>query len=626
FIYTVLTAGIVLCFITLLGHFAVETANVYALSIYIFLVVLLLILQGGACSFVISKKNWEDYVPKDPTGRFNQLKDFVKGNIYICGCVGVVAIVAQALTIILAFILQTLGPDPSRHPENNGGYHPFKVDVNQSFLVPSCSVPNTHPESRLSWSDVNRMATHQYGIEEVNLSSSQVDQRISNGSNNSKRPNGLAQGSSLRPTFLPREKAIPEEEARPIGRRNIAVSYEEYVAMSREIHDVISHAEFMGLDRGRSRPEPKHAMPQREVQNVLGKMSFSTFDVSTKGTTMAWIQKFNTYLSLKPMVEEDAIKFSTLHLEGIAHEWWFHGLVTQGHSEVDAYDEFCQRFIDWFDRVDPEVHFCELAHLSQQGNVEEYVANFKRLSVMIIDASERKLIVLFVEGLMEPLKGLVCAFDPFSIQEVIKKALDLEDGDNIVDEARNNDVMEEEDTKKPEESHGEHLQHLDIVLENLEQQSLYAKKSKCEFGMDEILFLGHVVNARGVHVDQSKIQAIMNWPTPTNITHLKRFFGLCSYYWKFAKGFSQIVAPLTSLMKKDAFIWSKSDHVAFEELKKVMRSCLVLVVPDFYKPFMLTCDVSSKGIGVVSMQNQHHIAFESRKLKDHEKKFSIYDK
>jgi len=72
----------------------------------------------------------------------------------------------------------------------------------------------------------------------------------------------------------------------------------------------------------------------------------------------------------------------------------------------------------------------------------------------------------------------------------------------------------------------------------IEEQSIYAKKSKCEFGMIEILYLGHVVNAHGVQVHKEKIQAILDWPLPKNISHLCGFFGICNYYMRFVKGFS----------------------------------------------------------------------------------------
>ena len=84
----------------------------------------------------------------------------------------------------------------------------------------------------------------------------------------------------------------------------------------------------------------------------------------------------------------------------------------------------------------------------------------------------------------------------------------------------------------------EHLQHLEMVLSTLEKESLYAKESKCEFGMTELLYLGHIISAEGVQVDLEKIRAIVDWPTPTNLTQLKGFLGLCGFYRRFVKRFS----------------------------------------------------------------------------------------
>jgi hypothetical protein len=84
----------------------------------------------------------------------------------------------------------------------------------------------------------------------------------------------------------------------------------------------------------------------------------------------------------------------------------------------------------------------------------------------------------------------------------------------------------------------EHLRHLEEILSIMEDQSLYAKESKCEFGMIWILYLGHVVSAQGVQVHRKNIQAILDWPPPKNISHLCGFFGICSYYRQFVKGFS----------------------------------------------------------------------------------------
>ena len=99
----------------------------------------------------------------------------------------------------------------------------------------------------------------------------------------------------------------------------------------------------------------------------------------------------------------------------------------------------------------------------------------------------------------------------------------------------------------------DHLQHLEMVLGIMKAQSLYAKASKCEFGMTKILYLGHIIGVDGVKVHQEKIQAILDWPPPKNISELRGFFGLCSYYRRFVRGFSQLASPLTDLTKKGAF-------------------------------------------------------------------------
>jgi hypothetical protein len=122
---------------------------------------------------------------------------------------------------------------------------------------------------------------------------------------------------------------------------------------------------------------------------------------------------------------------------------------------------------------------------------------------------------------------------------------------------------------------------VDEIMSIMAEQSLYAKESKCEIGMTEVLYLGHIIGAKGVQVHQEKIQAIINWPTPRTLTELKGFLGICSYYKKFVKGFSQICAPLTDLTKKRAFTWSDEAHVTFEKMKKVMSTCPVLSLPDF---------------------------------------------
>ena len=95
----------------------------------------------------------------------------------------------------------------------------------------------------------------------------------------------------------------------------------------------------------------------------------------------------------------------------------------------------------------------------------------------------------------------------------------------------------------------EHEKHLRIVLEMLREKKLYAKFSKCEFWLDSVSFLGHVVFKDRVMVDPSKIEVVKSWERPTNVTEVRSFVGLASYYRRFVKGFSSVASQMTNLTK-----------------------------------------------------------------------------
>ena len=97
----------------------------------------------------------------------------------------------------------------------------------------------------------------------------------------------------------------------------------------------------------------------------------------------------------------------------------------------------------------------------------------------------------------------------------------------------------------------EHSEHLRIVLQTLREWQLYSKLSKCQFWIDRVTFLGHVILVEGVSVDPQKIEAVVNWKPPKNVLEVRSFLGLAGYYRKFVEGFSKIAAPLTKLTRKD---------------------------------------------------------------------------
>ena len=102
------------------------------------------------------------------------------------------------------------------------------------------------------------------------------------------------------------------------------------------------------------------------------------------------------------MIETDAIKLASFHLDGEAHEWWYHRLVTLGHNTITSYTDFTHMLIERFDRKDPEVHFRELAQLKQTRSADAFISEFQRIAVMVKDILESRLIILFTEALTNP--------------------------------------------------------------------------------------------------------------------------------------------------------------------------------------------------------------------------------
>jgi hypothetical protein len=123
----------------------------------------------------------------------------------------------------------------------------------------------------------------------------------------------------------------------------------------------------------------------------------------------------------------------------------------------------------------------------------------------------------------------------------------------------------------------EYEEHLHVVLQRLLEHQLYAKFSKCEFWIDEVPFLGHVISAEGIAVDCSKVQDVLDWKPPTSVTQVRSFLGLASYYRRFIPNFSKIKKPITELLKKGIkYVWSKDCDDAFQALRKLLTTSLVL--------------------------------------------------
>jgi hypothetical protein len=138
--------------------------------------------------------------------------------------------------------------------------------------------------------------------------------------------------------------------------------------------------------------------------------------------------------------------------------------------------------------------------------------------------------------------------------------------------------------------------------------------------------LGHLVGKDGVKVDSKKNEDIQDWPHPKNLKILRGFMGLKRYYRKFVKNYGKIAAPLTALLKKKSFTWTPATAQSFQTLKTTMCTTSVLALPNLKKTFVLECDASRKGIGVVLMQEDRPLAFTSRKLSKRNLDKPIYEK
>jgi len=173
----------------------------------------------------------------------------------------------------------------------------------------------------------------------------------------------------------------------------------------------------------------------------------------------------------------------------------------------------------------------------------------------------------------------------------------------------------------------DHVKHLRVVFETLQDSKLYGKLTKYYFCKESVMFLGYIISSRGVKVDEEKIEAIQDWPKPAYIADVRSFHGLASFYKQFLKDFSFIVAPMTECLKKrNEFRWSVDAQKAFELIKEKLCTTPVLALPDFAKTFKIECDASGVGIGVVLMQGKRSIAFFNEKLNGARLSYFIYDK
>ena len=178
-----------------------------------------------------------------------------------------------------------------------------------------------------------------------------------------------------------------------------------------------------------------------------------------------------------------------------------------------------------------------------------------------------------------------------------------------------------------------HREHVRKVLTRLREHNLHIKPEKSLFHTDSIEFLGFMVSPAGVAMDPAKTEAIQAWPTPKTLKDVQSFLGFANFYRRFIARFSDIVLPLTRLMRKDTpFAWSTPQNDAFEYLKLAFTKAPILTHFDPNNPIVVETDASDYAVAAIISQispndgDIHPIAFYSRSMNPAELNYEIYDK
>ena len=186
----------------------------------------------------------------------------------------------------------------------------------------------------------------------------------------------------------------------------------------------------------------------------------------------------------------------------------------------------------------------------------------------------------------------------------------------------------------------EHMERLQLVFDRLRATGLKLSPKKCNFLMERVKYVGHIVSKQGIETDPEKTERIQNWPTPKTPEEVRQFLGFCGYYRRFIQNFSQIAKPLTILMPipkekkkgkqaaKQKWVWGAEQEEAFRKLKQLLATPPILGFPNYAMPFELHTDASGLGLGAVLYQMQEGkkrvISYASRGLTKSERNYPAH--
>ena len=181
----------------------------------------------------------------------------------------------------------------------------------------------------------------------------------------------------------------------------------------------------------------------------------------------------------------------------------------------------------------------------------------------------------------------------------------------------------------------EHKQHLCLVLERLHNHGIFINPAKCVWGAAQLDFLGHHVNAQGIHPLEDKVQVIRDFPQPTSQRKLREFLGLVNFYRRFLPDCARVLQPLTQLLSNcksstKSIAWGDDAAMAFSTIKEMLAQATLLAHPKPEAPTNIMTDASDTAVGAVLQQHingeWHPIAYFSKKLKPAESRYSAFDR
>ena len=175
----------------------------------------------------------------------------------------------------------------------------------------------------------------------------------------------------------------------------------------------------------------------------------------------------------------------------------------------------------------------------------------------------------------------------------------------------------------------QHLIHLQAVIKRISAAGLKLKPSKCRFVRSEVEYLGHLITPEGLKPNSKLVEAVKEFPRPSDVSGVRRFLGLASYYRRFIQNFARIALPLRELTRKNVtYQWTPACESAMGELKTRLTTAPVLAYPSFGQPYTVETDASISGLGAVLSQTQadnklHPVAYASRSLSSAERNYSV---